>query len=302
MANQKIIDSHIHLWPKESANEDGHAWMTPGMPLAKSHLLSDYCQAARQHQYRNPSQTIVEGVIYIETDVRYDAPHGDLSIWAKGPLDEIKFLRSIVEGEHGERDSRLLLGLVLWCPMNQPPSVLEEYLRLAEEAAGKETWKRVKGFRFLLQSIYDQRKFQDLVFSSDFITNLGILGKRGFSFDVGVDQRCGGVWQLEALVVSMWTAQTKLLEHERPVFIINHLCKPDFSEQDKSAFQRWCTAIRSMSLSPKTYMKLSGAFSELPEGLNIAVDIAEHMKPWATARVRVLQARKDYVWERLACL
>jgi len=78
-----IIDSHIHLWPKETANEEGHAWMTPGMPLAKPQMLDDYCKVSSKD---------VKGVIYVETDVRYDAG-GDVAEWAKGPLDEIGFLR-----------------------------------------------------------------------------------------------------------------------------------------------------------------------------------------------------------------
>ena len=48
MAPRKIIDSHIHLWPQSASNESGHSWMTPGMPLAKQHVLSDYYQAAQQ--------------------------------------------------------------------------------------------------------------------------------------------------------------------------------------------------------------------------------------------------------------
>ena len=80
-----IIDSHIHLWPGKTANEEGHAWMTPGMPLAKPHMLEDYCKAA---------QSPVKGVVYVETDVRYQSPDGrDVATWAKGPLDEIDFLR-----------------------------------------------------------------------------------------------------------------------------------------------------------------------------------------------------------------
>lgn len=82
---QRIIDSHIHLWPAETANEDGHAWMTPGMPLAKPHLLPDYASVSSDE---------VKGVVYVETDVRYDSPEDkEVEEWAKGPLDEISFLR-----------------------------------------------------------------------------------------------------------------------------------------------------------------------------------------------------------------
>jgi len=80
-----IIDSHIHLWPQETCNEASHAWMTPGMPLVKPHLLEDYHAAAGGS---------VKGAVYVETDVQYGSPsQGDVATWAKGPLDEILFLR-----------------------------------------------------------------------------------------------------------------------------------------------------------------------------------------------------------------
>ena len=56
-----------------------------------------------------------------------DSPDsGVLATWAKGPLDEILFLRSIVEGKYGEQDSKLLLGLVPWAPIDQPTAVFDE--------------------------------------------------------------------------------------------------------------------------------------------------------------------------------
>ncbi|KAK4503628.1 hypothetical protein PRZ48_004543 [Zasmidium cellare] len=273
MAPISIIDSHIHLWPESMSNEQGHAWMTPGMPLAKQHILSDYYQASQQ------ANTKVEGVIYVESDVRYEPPSGDLSTWAKGPLDEIKFLRSIVEGEYGERDSEMLKGIVAWAPLDQPPSVLKEWLDIAEKTAGPKTWARVKGFRFLLQFILDQTKFEALVSSQDFIQNLRILGERGFSFDVGVDQRCGGSWQLEAVVKAMKAAHEGVDGEKKVTFVINHLCKPDF-EANEESFNRWKNAVGDMAGLDKTYMKLSGAFSELPEGLTTTDSIAAKMKPW----------------------
>lgn len=278
MPQLRMIDSHVHLWPKEMSNEEGHSWMTPGMPLAKEHLLSAYCTAAEQNG-DNESGTIVEGVIYVETDVKYGQPSDQLSKWAKGPLDEIRFLRAIVEGHYGERDSELLLGIVAWAPMDQPPCVLEEWLRVAEENAGPKTWRRIKGFRFLLQAILDQRKFEALVLGEDFLENLAILGRRGFTFDVGVDEHSGGIWQLEAISYAMEIAHRDTSEAEKVVFVLNHLCKPNFANRGQD-FRRWCTAIERMSRLSKTYMKLSGAFSELPDGLATIGDIVMLLEPW----------------------
>lgn len=278
MASRRIIDSHIHLWPEETSNEDGHLWMTPGMPLAKPHLLSHYRQAARLEQPSH-AQAEVEGVVYIETDVRYDEPQGDVATWAKGPLDEIRFLRRAVGGHYDSRDSRILLGLVPWAPMDQPTNVVEEYLRLGKEAAGSDTWERVKGFRFLLQFIHDEDKFRKLVLGDPFIANLKLLGSKGFSFDVGVDQRSGGAWQLEIVAEAMEKAHQGVDEDEKVVFIVNHLCKPDF-EANEHEFIRWCDAMLTTSKLSKTYMKLSGAFSELPSRLRDPKKIAQHLRPW----------------------
>lgn len=278
MTPQAIIDSHIHLWPQDASNEDGHAWMTPGMPLAKPHLLNNYCKASEQFD-SSDDDVVVKGVVYIETDRRYDTPQGDLATWAKGPLDEIIFLRDIVEGRYGERDSSMLCGLVPWAPLNQPTPVLEEYLVLAKDMAGPSAWPRVKGFRFLLQAIVDQAQFEEMVFGDSFVTNLRLLGQRGFSFDVGVDQHSGGTWQLEVMARAMEKAHVGVTEAKKVIFIINHMCKPDFSGQG-AKFDRWCAAVTAMSKCSKTYMKLSGAFSELPPGLKSTRDIADHMESW----------------------
>jgi L-rhamnono-1,4-lactonase len=278
MDRQAVVDSHIHLWPRETANEEGHAWMTPGMPLAKEHLLKDY-YAASQQDGSSKSDVEVQGVVYIETDVRQDSRASDIATWAQGPLEEILFVRKVIEGAYGERDSKMLLAFVPWAPMHQPTSVLQEYLVLAKDMAGPKAWPRLKGFRYLLQAIPKQKEFEDLVSSDHFVANLKLLGRRGFSFDIGVDQRSGGSWQLEAIAKAMLLAREGVPEDERVVFIVNHLCKPDF-EASPREFDRWSKAMDSIGKSAKTYMKLSGAFSELPSNLTSPKDIAVHMRPW----------------------
>lgn len=254
------------------------------MPLAKQHILPDYYQASQQASNEN-GNIKVDGVVYVETDRRYDAPSGDLAHWARNPLDEVKFVRSIVEGEYGERDSCILRGIVLWAPMNQSPATLQEWLHLAEQTAGAETWKRVKGFRFLLQAIHDQDKFKELVLGEDFAANLKILGERGLSFDVGVDQHSGGSWQLEIVYMAMQQAHKGLPDEQKVSFIVNHLCKPDFSNgttpnHEDVDYYRWTQSIEKMSHMSKTYMKFSGAFSELPERPTAKTDVAAQIRPW----------------------
>ncbi|KAK0249792.1 hypothetical protein B0A54_16803 [Friedmanniomyces endolithicus] len=287
MALHSLIDCHIHLWPKETTNEECHAWMTPpDMPLAKPHLLQDY-YAVIDNANSSDAEFKVRGVVYVETDVCYAEPNGNIAVWARGPLDEIGFLRSLVEGRYGARDAEMLLGVVPWAPMHRPTHVLEEYLDLAQDRAGPDTWRRVKGFRFLLQFYLDPAKFRELVLSADFIANLKLLGKRGFSFDVGVDQHRAGVWQLEMMSEAMHKAHEGVVEGEKVSFIINHMCKPKYKDVpshsiDKpgGAFDEWCNAINAMASFSRTYMKLSGQFSEFPPGSSSAEHIAASIKPW----------------------
>jgi L-rhamnono-1,4-lactonase len=66
------------------------------------------------------------------------------------------------------------------------------------------------------------------------------------------------------------------------VFIINHLCKPDY-EAEAEEFGKWKEVVERMSRLSRTYMKLSGGFSELPEDIiatNDAGAMAAHLRPW----------------------
>jgi len=169
------------------------------------------------------------GLIYIETDRRLLSPHaaselGDTppypSRWTH-PLAEIAYLRSLIEAELSSRrpPTPRLLGLVPWAPIDESPAALERYMTIARESAGEATWARIVGWRFLVQGLREVGAFGDVVGSEKWVQGLGWLGregrtlrgqnkdeegsgegqrrKRGFTFDVGVDQRGGGTWQLE---------------------------------------------------------------------------------------------------------
>ncbi|GAB7364628.1 hypothetical protein MBLNU230_g5432t1 [Neophaeotheca triangularis] len=281
MARLTLLDSHIHLWPTSAANTSptGHSWMTPGMPLAKQHLLSNYLSASQ-----NPHPDVsLEGVVYVETDRAYSTPapgkENDFTSWATGPLAEVSFGRELVEGVHGPEAPELLKGIVLWAPMQLAPGVLREWLRVAAGIAGEETWKRVKGFRFLLQAITDRAAFERLVGSEAFMENLRVLAGEGFVFDVGVDQNSGGSWQLELMAESLERVSQG---REKGVeVVLNHFCKPDFGSSEGEEFRRWSKAVARMAERPGTFMKLSGAFSELAtEQKKNTQGIAGALMPW----------------------
>lgn len=206
--------------------------MTPGFQLTKEHILSSYVEAAEQnHSFAETRDVQVEGIIYVETDRRLSSPFDPdgqpvpLTTWAAQPLDEIRFLRDIVEGRYGEADSRMLLGIVLWAPVHLSPAVFEEWLSAARAAAGEETWKRVKGFRYLLQSMTDRADFEKVVFSDDFMSVLKSFkqyrGGRNFVFDVGVDQHSAGVWQLEDFIKVIDRVHEGVEEDGKVTFVLS---------------------------------------------------------------------------------
>ena len=173
----RIIDSHIHLWPASASNESGHRWMTPGFILSKEHVLSNYFSVASSE---------VDGIVYVETDRRLEDPtSSSLETWAAQAIKELQFLKSIVEGEYGAKDAEMLKGIVPWAPLHKGKDVFEEWMSLAEKTMGKQTWGRVKGFRFLLQAITNQAEFEELVFSDEFIAVLKELGQSSAIYITG---------------------------------------------------------------------------------------------------------------------
>jgi len=229
MEPRTIIDSHIHLWPATAANNSSHSWMEEGFILTKPHLLQDYYTASRQSTTSTSSSEdqdyTVQGVIYIETDRRLHpwTNNQPLTQWAEHPLEEIRFLRSIVEGQYGRRDADMLLGLVPWAPIDQGKQVFEAWLRLARSTAGEETWRRIKGFRSLLQGITDRAQFEGLVYSPGFSEVLRALrdGDREFVFDVGLSEHEGGVWQLEAFAEVLDRINREVEKTRQVTFILS---------------------------------------------------------------------------------
>lgn len=209
MSPSRLIDSHIHLWPAAEANADQHAWMKDH-PLAKQYSIEEYLSATGESIQKSVQDRQLKGFVYVETDRRLieEESESDLEAWTVKTLDELRWLRRIVEGKpkagegHGEQEARLLLGIVAWAPIHKGPERFNQYIELAKQVAGPETFSRVKAFRFLLQFITDEQKFREAALAESTILTLKSFKKNGndFAFDVGVDQHSGGVWQLEQAV------------------------------------------------------------------------------------------------------
>ncbi|KAI1380764.1 amidohydrolase [Hypoxylon crocopeplum] len=275
-ADIPIIDAHIHLYPESEIPT--LAWCTPENPLAKQHSLEEYRAATEG--------STPKGFIFLETDRKNDLATGekDGSGW-EYPLMEVSWLKRIISGQpkpgegHTEDDAELCVAYIPWAPLPSGAAVMEKYLDLVKQEAG-DSWSKIKGFRYLLQDKPNGTMLQD-----NFIESLKLLGRKGFVFDLGVDQRNRGRAQLEEVVEMIDRAHEGVPEDQKVTIIINHMCKPDltiYNVQTSPSFIAWRTAIFTLSKCSQTYMKLSGGFSEMPESLKerSPEDIFDAISPW----------------------
>ncbi|KKF93359.1 putative metal-dependent hydrolase of the TIM-barrel fold protein [Ceratocystis platani] len=269
-----IIDSHIHLWPESAVST--YPWATTQPSLAKCLSITEYREASL-------SLDRLRGFILVEAARTYDLSAGEAG-WA-GPLDEVAWFRRVVEETASAAegvnpgDARLCVGIVPWAPMPSGSQALEKYLSLAEERAGPKTWSLVKGFRFLLQD-------QDLglAISDGFIDALKLLGRKGYVFEVGVDEHRRGKKQLDEVLEMIAKAHEGVADEEKVAFVINNLAKPDLhivNPADKK-FQAWRTSMYGLSLCAKTYVQVSGLFSEMPASIRgqDSNDVFMAVFPW----------------------
>lgn len=210
-----IIDSHIHLYP--SSELETLAWCSPSNPLHKQYSLDEYEAATRCP----PS---LEGFIFLETDRKHDLKLGaeDGRGWDM-PLMEVDWLKRIAlgtprDGEgHSERHKKLCLAIIPWAPLPSGADVLERYVKEVEKHA-EGSFSKIKGFRYLVQD-----KPKGVMLQNGFIEGLKWLGKKGYVFDLGVDQHNGGRWQLEEAVAMIEKAHEGVAEEEKVSFIISKL-------------------------------------------------------------------------------
>lgn len=208
-----IIDSHIHLYP--GSETDSLSWYTPDNPLAGQHSLEEYREATS-------SAPSLLGFVFVETDRKNDIETGaaDGSGWEQ-PLAEVSWLKRIAlgqprEGEgHTPEDAKLCLGIVPWAPLPSGPEVLERYLDRVKEEAG-EAWPKIKGFRYLLQD-----KPHGTMLEEKFIEGVKLLGRRGFSFDVGIDQHRRGKKQLDEVIEFVDRVHDGVPEEEKVTLVLS---------------------------------------------------------------------------------
>lgn len=297
--------------------------MQDGDLLAKQYSIDEYLSVSsspsstRNHE-TSPSppsassQYEVKGFVYVETDRKYHnelSPHETMLSFEsalEGPFEELAFLRRMVAGtpEVGEgfdaETRKMMKGCVLWAPLDKGAVVFKEWAQAVGNNGPAAAY--VKGFRFLLQGIRDKDVFEKLVKDEACVQILREMGRRGWSFDIGVDARQGGNWQLDIVRGLIERVHDGVENRDKTVFIlsmcsvpiakiftddvVDHLCKPDMEEpaEAQPSFELWKASIARLSACEKTYMKLSGGFSEIADQDQSKPwpisELVERMRPW----------------------
>lgn len=302
-----IVDSHIHLFP--ASHLPTLAWYSPDSPLGSQHSVDEYRHASSSISTESdtPNSKYLRGFIFLETDrissVTDDQP--DSSGWTHA-LDEVSYLTRIALGEpvagegHDATQKDLCLGIVPWAPVPGGPEALSSYMtQIKERTKTEQVWRKVRGVRYLVQD-----KPAGVMLHPQFVEGLRWLGQQGFAFDLGVDARQGGLHQLReavemidrlgdanagAIIISKSQFQD-LSSCEPNIWHVDHLCKPNLrlspdAVSSHPEFLEWKELITKMAqASSRTYMKLSGAFSELPPlDSNVEPDIpkvVDRLQPW----------------------
>ncbi|KAL8735317.1 MAG: hypothetical protein Q9166_000862 [cf. Caloplaca sp. 2 TL-2023] len=257
-----IVDSHIHLYPGTEVRS--LAWCHEGHPLDDQHSVLEYLEATGD--LKKASNQKLRGFIFIETDRKNNL---ETEAGWDEPLRELDWIKRIADGKprfgegHEPQHADLCLGVVLWAPLPSGADAMQRYVQRVKDRAGK-MWPLVKGFRYLVQD-----KPPRTVLGDGFIESLRWMGRNGFAFDLGVDARSGGLWQLREAVEMIDKAHHGLPEDQRVRIIIDHMCKPDMRSRDHNGkpatepFEGWKEQMSRLASFSSVYVKVSGGFSEM---------------------------------------
>lgn len=163
----------------------------------------------------------LRGFIFIETD-RISSIEESGNGW-KHTLDEVALLARIIHGEpidgdqHRHIDRPLCLGIVPWAPVPGGAVTLERYMCKVRETVGTDdVWRKIRGVRYLVQD-----KPSGVMLQPDFVDGLKWLGRKQLTFDLGVDARQGGMWQLREAVEMMERVYEGVDKKDQVVIVIS---------------------------------------------------------------------------------
>ena len=217
-----IIDSHVHLFSADQL--DSLNWYTTastGHPLGSEHCLPEYAAALAA---ATPEGRI-GGFVWVEADAKHDLTMSPPDY--SGPLGELAHLRRVLESQtetktktktktQTQTQTLECVAAVPWAPLPLGAAALETYLAEAEQIAGPALWRRVRGFRYLVQD-----KPAGTMVGAGFVEGLRLLGRKGFAFDLGADAHRRGAGHLAEAVEMVRQAHEGVPEGERVTVVIS---------------------------------------------------------------------------------
>lgn len=178
--------------------------------------IDEYLEATQD--LSKASNQKLRGFIFVETD-RESSLETDAG-WEE-PLRELEWIKRIADGTpkhdegHSSQHAHLCLGIVPWAPLPSGSEAMVRYVDKARSRTGN-TWRLVKGFRYIVQD-----KAVGMMLSDGFIDSLKWMGRNGYAFDLGVDARSGGLWQLAQAAEMIAEAYKGVPEEERVTIVIS---------------------------------------------------------------------------------
>ncbi|KAF8247347.1 hypothetical protein K440DRAFT_584688, partial [Wilcoxina mikolae CBS 423.85] len=274
-----LIDSHIHLFT--TADHQNLSWMTPSSPLRSSHTPTEYALST--------TSAPVRGYIFVETDRSYPLPLTVSPTTLKHPLQEITYALSLYTSSSSSSSSPPMVGMIPFAPVPLGSSGMQEWWDLVLELGPRETIDRmIRGVRYLVQD-----KPRGTMTEEGFVDGLRWVLQRGWVFELGVDVRSGGVWQLEKAVEVMKT----LGEGGGGGWVvIGHMAKPDL----KAPWERsreWRGCMQQLAGYKNVAVKMSGVFSEI-DGEVVKPDvesIVQKVMPWVESVLEIFGAKR-VIW------
>jgi len=198
------IDSHQHFW---KYNKENHSWIGDDMAVIRQDFLPDQLRAVYQ-------QNQVNGCVAVQADQT---------------VEETDFLLDLAS-EHD-----FIRGVVGWADLQSPD--------IAEQLANYRQFKKLKGFRHILQG----EAQRDLCLQKSFLNGISLLERHGFAYDILILKD-----QLQYIpeLVSAFPNQR---------FVIDHLAKPTIKD---GKIRDWKRDIELVALHDNVHCKVSGMVTE----------------------------------------
>ncbi len=198
------IDSHQHFWKYHPAK---HVWMNEDMTVLKKDFTPDDLAP-----------------LLAACNL-----HGCVAVQASQSEEENDYLLKL------SNESDVIKGIVGWTDLRSP--------RIAERLSYYKTFKKIRGFRHIIQDEPDI----DFMLRPAFTNGIRALTKFDYTYDVLIFPK------------HLFNMRTLVQQHPDQRFVIDHIAKPDITNQQ---FDDWQKSLAAVAAYPNVHCKISGMVTE----------------------------------------